>query len=80
MCNLSDDTQEHALLCHGVRKHMQPDHRTLVDSVIYEDLVGPIDRKLLITKAYQIIIKTREKFRATPSASLPGHHTGPHSL
>ena len=80
MCNLSDDTQEHALLCHGVRKHMQPDHRTLVDSVIYEDLVGPIDRKLLITKAYQIIIKTREKSSATLSASLPGHHTGPRSL
>ena len=72
MCNISDDTQEHALLCHGVRKHLQPDHISLIDSVIYEDLVGPLDRKLQISKAYQIIIKTRERFMATSSPSLHG--------
>ena len=75
MCDLSDNMQEHVLICHHeVKKNRQPYHISIIGSVVYEDLVGPLDRKLQITKAYQIIIKTRERFRATSSPSLPGHH------
>ena len=80
MCKLSDDMQELVLMCHGMRKHIQPDHISLIGRVVYKDLVGPLYKKLQITKAYQIIIKTRERFSATSSCSLPGHHTGPCGL
>ena len=80
ICTLSDDTQEHALQCHGVRKHLEIDQRILVDSVRYDDLVGPLDRKLKITEAFQIIIKTRERLQRAPLSSLPGQHTGPRGL
>ena len=56
MFYFSDDMQKHALLCQGVRKHLRPDHICLIDSVVCEDLVAPLDRKLQITNAYQIII------------------------
>ena len=55
---LSAYTQEHALQCHGVRKHLQIDQRIIADSITYEDLVGQSDRKVKITEAFQIIFKT----------------------
>ena len=37
-CNSSDDTQDHSLICHEVRKHITEDQRDFIDSVVYADL------------------------------------------
>ena len=79
-CNSSDDTQDHSLICHEVRKHITEDQRDLIDSVVYADLFGPLDRKIAATEAFDIIIETRERLRAAHRVGLPGHDSGPSGL
>ena len=77
-CKLSQDTQEHALLCVRTRKHLNQENIQLLDSVCYSDMFSDIDSQLRITQAFSIIIQTRELLRTPPADSAyPGKCTGP---
>jgi hypothetical protein len=77
VCMIENDTQEHALVCMSLRKHITPANVGKLDSVRYEDLFGPTEYQLKITEAYEEIIETRKKLRAPPGPRLPRHYTGP---
>ena len=63
ICKVCDDTQEHALLCKDLTRHIENTHETLDPNVQYVDLFGSVQDQLRITQAYTIIIKIREKLR-----------------
>ena len=57
---------------------MKQDYIQLLDSVNYNDIFGDIDAQLKITKAFDIIIMTRERLRTPPvDSAYPGKCTGP---
>ena len=63
-----------------LRKHIPMEHGYLIYSVKYDDLFGPLEKKIVVTEAFDIIIKTRERLRAGHRVGLPGHHAGPSGL
>ena len=63
ICRVCDDTQEHALLCKDLRRHIENAHETLDTNVQYVDLFGSVQDQLRITQAYTIIIKIQKKLR-----------------
>ena len=79
-CRLSDNTQEHALVCPVVKTHLSDNDTKLVNSVEYIDLFESVDTQLLVTEAFSIIIKTRENLRKYSVDGLHGHNSGPNSL
>ena len=74
VCKLSDDTQEHAILCEALEKHMERDHKDILKNVKYVDIFGSQEEQLRITKTYSILISVREKL-CEPQQGLPGHNT-----
>ena len=78
VCKISQDTQEHALICLETRQLIKQEHIPLLNSVKYNDLFSDIDSQLRITQAFDIIIKTREHLRISPvDSAYPGQNTGP---
>ena len=75
VCKSSPDTQEHAIHCSSLKRHISPDNINLFDGVNYSDLFSTIDSQLRVTQLFEIIIKTRKQLRAPPS--LPRPHSGP---
>ena len=77
-CNTSEDTQEHALFCVRTRKSLKQEHIQLLDSVKYSDIFADIDSQYRITKAFDVIIQTRERLRIPPvNTAYLGDSTGP---
>ena len=77
-CKTHSDTQEHALYCTTLRKHMDKDILSDLDSVSYNDIFGDINSQHKITQIFSSIIQTREQLRAPPQTpAYPGHNTGP---
>ena len=59
LCNLHPDTQQHALTCSVILKHLKPQDIETLQQVNYEDIFGSIQDQFKITKLYQTIINTR---------------------
>ena len=70
--NNCDDTQEHALECNDLKRHVKKYHETLFNIVKYVDLYGSVPDQLRITKVYTIIIQTRERLKKTPTEAYLG--------
>ena len=65
LCKSSLDTQEHALHCQSIPKHLTTERKELLSAVEYEDIFRDTHKQLRITKVYQSIIQTREKLQAS---------------
>ena len=61
LCGKNIDSQEHALECHVVNKHLESEDLNILSQVRYDDIFGTIDRQVKITKLFQKIIKIRQK-------------------
>ena len=77
-CKSSPDTQEHAVECHSLKKHLRKETHELLTTVTYNNIFSDTVDQLQITKVYQDIIRTRERIRAsTLDPAHPGKNTGP---
>ena len=72
MCKQCDDTQEYALECNDLKRHVTKHHETLFNIVKYVDLYGSASDQLRITQFYTIIIQTRERLKKTPTEAYMG--------
>ena len=61
LCAKNIDSQEHALECHVVKKHLESEELNILSQVRYDDIFGTIERQVKITKLFQKIIKIRHK-------------------
>ena len=73
LCKTSDDTQEHAINCTVIRKHVKVESETS-----YDDIFASIDKQMHITSIYSKILEVREMllgeeqvaYRGTPPDHL----------
>ena len=63
LCGKSEDTQEHALECEDLIKHMSWEHNQGLQSVKYSDIYCEPEKQLRVTQVFSNIIQTREKLR-----------------
>ena len=79
LCNLEVDSQEHALSCHVIKESLSQQEKQLLNSSVYEDIFGTLNRQLIITQLFQSILKIKKRILSTmdPSTAYPGTNTGP---
>ena len=63
LCESVADSQEHALNCHVIKKHMTAEHIEQLESVEYNDIFGNCDQQLKITNIFINIILKRQQLR-----------------
>jgi hypothetical protein len=72
VCKICDDTQEHALECNDLKRHITKHHETIFNIVKYVDIYGSVPDQFRITQVYTIIIQTREGLKKTPTEAYLG--------
>ena len=61
LCKLEPDSQEHALSCHIIAKHLNPSEKNIIQCLAYEDIFGDAQAQMKIIGIYQSIIRIKKK-------------------
>ena len=79
LCKLAADSQEHALTCIILSKHLSNEDNEVKSNVKYSDLFKDMTSQLKIVKLYQNIIRIKKRLLASvdPPAAYPGNNSGP---
>jgi hypothetical protein len=78
LCKLAADSQEHALTCIILSKHLSNEDNEVKSNIKYSDLFEDMTSQLKIVKLYQNIIRIKKRLLASvdPSAAYPGYNSG----
>ena len=79
VCLTNIDSQEHSLVCSGIKEELTDSELDMLNSLKYSDLFGNESQQFLATKMYQRILEIREFLLTKPTRhGLPGQkNSGP---
>ena len=77
-CGNHVDSQENALTCESIIKHLSPENKEILRHMKYEHIFGSIDQQLTATKMFEEIINIREELQVQALERADrGSNTGP---
>ena len=79
LCKSAADTQEHALKCFVLKKHMNSSEIEALQAVEYNYIFGNIEGQFKVTQVFQAIINLRERLRQgkMQNVAYPFSNSGP---
>ena len=79
ICNSESDTQEHALQCLALQKHMSKSDTEALQAIEYTHIFGDTKAQYRVTQIFLTIIYLREKLQngGMQNKAYPGNNSGP---
>ena len=69
LCGKDADSQEHALSCEIITQELSCEEKLTLNSILYTDIFGNLDKQVAITKCYMKLISIKK--RLCNQARLP---------
>ena len=67
-CKNEDETQEHILKCHELKKYLTQLQTDLVSEVQYSDIFADSSKQLKVTKVFKTLLRIRERLLGKPDS------------